>query len=112
MMGNLGDMTLGAVFGYIHRTYGGKDGLKQVFDGMLTQRSSFFCYEFVEHALPELREVGLVTVADDLEELMQTLPHRWDLPCPEMPPHDKPWRESMAKLKAEWEAKNSLKKAS
>jgi len=107
MMTNLGDVTMGALLGYIHHTYG-KDGLKQIFDGMLTYRSSFFCYEFIERALPELREVRLLTVAEAVEDLIKDLPHKWDLPCPEMPPHDKPWREKMAKEKAAWEAKHGI----
>jgi hypothetical protein len=111
MMPNLGDMSLGALLGYIHHTYG-RDGLKQTFDGMLTLASSYFTYEFIERAIPELNEVGLHTVAKDVEELMKDLPHKWQLPCPDMPPHDGPWKERTAKLKAEWEAKNSLKKAS
>ena len=75
MITNLDDVTMGALLGYIHHTYG-KEGLKQTFDGMLTHRSSFFCCEFIEHAIPELNEVGLFTVAKDVEELMQSLPDR------------------------------------
>ena len=110
-MTNLGDMSIGAMIGYIHYTYG-PDGLKKLFDELLTQRSSYFCYETIEAAIPELREVGLVTVANDLEDLAQDLPHRWDLRCPELPPHDRTWRKKMDKLRREWEAKNSLNKAS
>ena len=107
MMTTLGDMSIGELIGYLHHAYG-RDGVKQTFDVLLTQRSSYFCYETIEPAIRELREVGLLIAARDLEDLIKDLPHRWELACPELPPHDRSWREGMAKEKEAWEGKHGI----
>lgn len=67
---------------------------------------SAFSYEFVEPAISELRATGLLTAASDLEDLINYLPHKWQLKCPEQPPHDRQWREDMREMRIAWESKH------
>jgi hypothetical protein len=106
MTNNLDDVTMAEMIAYLHRQ-GGRELIREMFDLMLAERSSYFRYELVAPAIPELRATGLLTAASDLEELIRGLPHEWELKCPEQPPHDRHWREDMQKKKEAWEARNS-----
>jgi hypothetical protein len=99
---------LAALMAFTHQK-AGVEGFRQVMDLILTERSSRATYELMSEVVDELKSTGLLAAAKDLDDLaLEMLPHVWQMPCPEQPPHDRCWREEMEKKRKAWEAKTEL----
>src|SRR5262245_2342094 len=99
------DVTPPEIFGYIHRTYG-PEGLRHTIREIVTARSSRMCQELFMGWAGELRDLGLISVAEIMEAEASTMPHVWQLPCPcptESVNLVKEWKQDMETKKREWE---------